>query len=154
MLRFILVNITFMTFIWLIIILFTIILLLECWNKEPYKRPDMKHVVERLKASMSNTENEHSVGHSSLLSLNKSSLHEALSKFSGFNNMDPSKLIECFNEEKVNEIVTRILEETNEGKGSKLILGYINSSQDIKEVYDWSLNNQNNSNCIFLLGYL
>src|ERR1044072_8967344 len=58
----------------------------------------------------------------------------------------------------IDELFNLISKETNEGKGEKVIkqhvLNYINSHKIIlQEIYNWLLNNQNNLNSIYLLGY-
>src|ERR1051325_4917136 len=58
----------------------------------------------------------------------------------------------------IDELSNFILREINEGKEEKVIkqhvLNYINSQNIIlQEIYNWLLNNQNNINSIYLLGY-
>src|SRR5947207_15378250 len=58
----------------------------------------------------------------------------------------------------INELVNLIFKELNEGKYEEIIkqhvLNYINNHKIIsQEIYHWLLNNQNNSNSIYLLGY-
>src|SRR6266498_2774278 len=58
----------------------------------------------------------------------------------------------------VNELVNLIFREINKGKNEEIIkqhaLSYINIHKIIsQEIHHWLLNNQNNSNSIYLLGY-
>jgi TPR repeat protein len=58
----------------------------------------------------------------------------------------------------INELVNLILKELNEGKDERImtqnVLNCINNYDIIsQEIYNWLLNNQNNSNSIYLLGY-
>ncbi|CAB4404719.1 unnamed protein product [Rhizophagus irregularis] len=58
----------------------------------------------------------------------------------------------------IDELVNLIFVKINEGKNEKMIklfvLNYINSNEIIpQEIHNWLLNNQNNSNSIYLLGY-
>src|SRR5688572_17514945 len=55
----------------------------------------------------------------------------------------------------VDEIVDTIFKMTNEGKSDRQIVSYLeNASVNSQETIDWLSNNQNNSNNIFLFGYL
>ncbi|GBC06319.1 hypothetical protein RclHR1_06770002 [Rhizophagus clarus] len=58
----------------------------------------------------------------------------------------------------INELINLILKRLNEGKNEEIIkknvIDFFNIHMIIlKEIYDWFLNNQNNSNSIFFLGY-
>src|SRR6266496_770647 len=58
----------------------------------------------------------------------------------------------------IDKLVNLYFKEVNEGKEEiirkKHILGYINNYKiNLQEIYFWLLNNQNNSNSIYLLGY-
>src|SRR6266498_1009012 len=58
----------------------------------------------------------------------------------------------------INELVNLIFKESNEGKDEEIIkqhvLNYINDHKiTSQEIYHWLLNNQNNSNSIYLFGY-
>src|SRR3954470_20501731 len=58
----------------------------------------------------------------------------------------------------IDELVNLYFKEVNEGKEEKirkqLVFGLINTYKiHIKEIYNWLLNNQYNSNSIYLLGY-
>ncbi|EXX64757.1 uncharacterized protein OCT59_007099 [Rhizophagus irregularis] len=133
----------------------------ECWNGEPDNRPTINQVVERLKEIIAKmnitTENNISA------SLNTdNSLHGEMSQIiQNFNKMNTKEIVPANNSfEKVNDIVNYIFEIDNEGKVSTLfkniknILDYFNDNNiDSREIYDWLLINQNNSDSIFLLGY-
>src|ERR1043166_1849712 len=59
----------------------------------------------------------------------------------------------------IDELLNLILKEINEGKVKKVIkqhvLNYINNQKitNLQEIYQWLLNNQNNLNSAYLLGY-
>src|SRR6266498_1945897 len=58
----------------------------------------------------------------------------------------------------INELVNLIFKESNEGKDEEIIkqhvLNYINDHKiTSQEIYHWLMNNQNNSNSIYLFGY-
>jgi len=55
----------------------------------------------------------------------------------------------------INEIVGLVFKEKNEGKeSSQHVLDYLNNHNiNSKEIYNWLLNDQNNLDSIFLLGY-
>ncbi|CAB4438305.1 unnamed protein product [Rhizophagus irregularis] len=70
-----------------------------------------------------------------------------------YENISPEKNLSIM----INEIVDLIFKENNKGMVNKLkqrVLDYLNNHNvNSKEIYNWSLNNQNNSESIFLLGY-
>ena len=157
--------------------------LLECWNGEPDNRPSMHEVSKRLEMIISqlndaityqklnddviNSEpNENPVLNSA-----ETSSHGELSQIiQNFHNMNTNDLNftlsdeQTFNEnvssEKivVKETITFIFKICNEGKEPTLrkqyTLDYLsNHNINSLEIYNWLVNNQNDSDSIFLLGY-
>jgi len=124
-------------------------LFLECWNSEPDNRPTMNQVVERLKSII----------------LNIDLLHNKLPKIiQNFDKTNAKEITESLIllERKfgiiINEIVDIILKELNEGKKAdivkQLVTDYLDNHNINSQVtYNLLLDNQNDSNSIFLLGY-
>ncbi|RGB36760.1 kinase-like domain-containing protein [Rhizophagus diaphanus] len=148
----------------------------ECWHENPDNRPTINQVVDRLNAIITKTgvmteiiEQYQIDDHESISvfgssgSLTKiNSLPGELSNFiENFNNLDTREIettMPTSFSEDINKIIEFIAKIINEGKEPKLrkqyILNYfdgyyINSG----EAYNFLLNNQDNPNSIFLLGY-
>ncbi|PKK65907.1 kinase-like protein [Rhizophagus irregularis] len=149
----------------------------ECWNGEPDNRPSMHEVVERLKTFISNSNiqtNHHQQNDNTKVKriqpLNTTSDENSSNKgwsqmIQMLQNLDS---IDIYNANEVepkkdfnmivNEIIDLISNELNENKEGKVIrqniLNYLkNLNVYSKDVYNWLLNNQNDSDFIFLLGY-
>ncbi|UZO03641.1 uncharacterized protein OCT59_024045 [Rhizophagus irregularis] len=138
----------------------------ECWNIEPDNRPSMFEVVKRLKAFISPSNIE--VDNLKVIedmdirnsSHKKSKIIQAIQNFENTNESTLNS-IDDINEVKktlINVIVEIIFKELNEEKDqdirNQLILDNLNSNKiTLLEIYNWLLNNQNESNYIFLLGY-
>jgi TPR repeat protein len=127
--------------------LFNITLFLECWNSEPDNRPTMNQVVERLK--------------SIIFISNK--LPQMIQNFDMIINVEETTkslilLIEKKFNKIIDEIIGLILKNLNESKNTdvvkKLILDYLNEYNiNLKIIYNFLMDIQNNSNSTFLLGY-
>ncbi|GBC06908.1 hypothetical protein RclHR1_07130007 [Rhizophagus clarus] len=133
------------------------ILYAECWDEDPNSRPEMNQVVSKLKTII--TKNK-TMTHSN-------QLDQIIQNFNKINIMEinPTPQInihENIFEENLNividELVNFSFKEVNEGKEENTrkrhILDYIkNFKINLQEIYNWLLNNQDNSNSIYLLGY-
>ncbi|PKK73445.1 kinase-like protein [Rhizophagus irregularis] len=149
----------------------------ECWNSEPENRPSMIEVVQRLKSIISNpnimiyynTSNQYFSEDSTLNSINSSS-NEALSQIiQNFGDVVTKDMATSSNMNKdiflkkrlINEIMEIIFNEINKGNSQVMINQYffnsiINNKVNkitLQEIYNWLLNNQNEPNFVFLLGY-
>ncbi|PKK74647.1 kinase-like protein [Rhizophagus irregularis] len=134
----------------------------ECWNYDPDNRPDMNQVVVKLEEIITLAEDHH------ISSINDNSLYENF--IHNFNKliikeMEPY-IIQNINENvfeedlsvMIDELIELYLKELNIGKETnvrkQLVLNYFkNYKINLQEIYNWLLNNQNNSNSIYLLGY-
>ncbi|CAB4436908.1 unnamed protein product [Rhizophagus irregularis] len=154
----------------------------ECWDNEPDNRPTMNQVLERLKAIITKTTENHqpelnfqstSTDEQNFNSINivtsniNNSLHGEMSQIiENFDKMNTKEIVyktlanEDISSKKnlnkiVNNIVNYIFKIINEGKNSsEFILDYFNDNNiNSQEIHDWLLINQNNSDSIFLLGY-
>ncbi|EXX51507.1 uncharacterized protein OCT59_007139 [Rhizophagus irregularis] len=157
----------------------------ECWDIEPDNRPTINQVLERLKAFITKTTENHQT-ESNLQSTStdgqnfnpinidtsniNNSLHGEMSQIiENFDKINTKEMVlytsltneDISTEKKLNKIVNNIVnyinQLANEGKDTKTIkyiLNYFNDNNiNSKEIYDWLLSNQNNSDSIFLLGY-
>ncbi|GBC09615.1 hypothetical protein RclHR1_00900001 [Rhizophagus clarus] len=142
----------------------------DCWNGEPDKRPAMNQVIDQLKLLISpetiendQTNNSEDITHNNTTAsheqkpFNSDNIKNSDASFTGFSNLVTAELVECLNVPSNNimndGILKNIFMRLNEGKDLKediLDDCYIDS----KEIYDWLINNQNDSdsNSIFLLG--
>ncbi|RGB36248.1 kinase-like domain-containing protein [Rhizophagus diaphanus] len=129
----------------------------ECWDGEPINRPSINEIITKLK-QLNN------------LNCNNNLLQKELSHI--IRNFDknftkeivPSiqNINETIFEEDLNividDLINYVFKEITEGRElvrKKRFFDYINNRNiNLKEIYAWILNNQNNSNSIYLLGYL
>ncbi|GBB88264.1 hypothetical protein RclHR1_01480029 [Rhizophagus clarus] len=146
------------------------ILYTDCWKNEPNDRPTMNQVVNRLRSfffSKLNLSNNFYQPADSKLN-NPSSvdnlLYGGLSQVIQNTEISMNEIIESLAllKEKFNiivdEIVNLISKNLNEGKEGKvvkkIVIDYLNNNNiNLQITYDLLLNNQNDSNSIFLLGY-
>jgi TPR repeat protein len=148
---------------------------LECWHENPDNRPTIEQVIERLNAIMTKTgeiteitedyqmDYELNSGFNSSGSMTMiNSLPGELSNFiKNFNNLDTKEIetiIPTIMSEDVNKMVVFITKIVNEGREPRLrkqyILDYFEEHYiNPEEKYKLLLNNQNNPDSIFLLGY-
>ncbi|GBB84566.1 hypothetical protein RclHR1_11130003 [Rhizophagus clarus] len=133
----------------------------DCWNIKPDNRPTINQVVAKLNEIKSKKENELSSKPRNTTEIPNNvnySLHSEMSRIiQNFNNMNTEEIEALTSPKKdldimVNEIV--LLFENTDIKGEKQeIISYLdNHNLTSKEIYNWLLNNQNNSNSVFLLG--
>ncbi|RGB27427.1 hypothetical protein C1646_658087 [Rhizophagus diaphanus] len=153
----------------------------ECWNNEPSKRPTIHEVVNRLGVFISNSssmkQNDLSDQNNPILDENttsnsRNSLHEELSQMiQNFSDINTNEIDGMFTNDQIkknlsseknlsiitNEIVDLIFKEVNKGieKVEQHVLDYLNNYKiKSEEIYNWLLlNNQNNTESIFLFGY-
>ncbi|RGB36917.1 kinase-like domain-containing protein [Rhizophagus diaphanus] len=149
----------------------------DCWDGEPDKRPTIGQVVKSLKEimntkSISITGNQQEINPTNIItSSNASSASNSYNGdiFQNFNRPNEKDILISIttNEQSIsskknlkiiiNEIVENITELFNEGNDAhKYITNYFNSnSHNIKsqEIYNWLIDNQNDLDSIFLLGY-
>ncbi|GBB95882.1 hypothetical protein RclHR1_26380004 [Rhizophagus clarus] len=135
----------------------------DCWNNEPDNRPTINQVVTKLKSIISYLKQNDS--NEDIQLSNEQSLNEPL-------NEKISQIIHNFNKININEIepststnliindlemvineLIFLLEGIRTERKKHEIINYLNN-KDItsKEIYDWLLLNQDNSNSIYLLG--
>ncbi|POG68110.1 kinase-like domain-containing protein [Rhizophagus irregularis DAOM 181602=DAOM 197198] len=144
----------------------------KCWDGEPDNRPTIYQVVDWLKAiitkldviikdtQFSNNQKLNSESQEELLQLNKN--------FSKINIKEIDSITVSYKREKllfekgfdilVDEMNDYLIKLANKGiewilLRQEVIEYFNNHNINLKEIYNWLLNNQNNSNSIFLLGY-
>ncbi|GBB91177.1 hypothetical protein RclHR1_18310005 [Rhizophagus clarus] len=133
----------------------------ECWDNEPVNRPTINQVVDKLKAIITKT---------NVTKSNVNSSHEGLlqiiQNFNKMNIMEIEPITQNINESifeedlgiVIDDLVNLYFKEINEGKEESVrkqhLFDYINNHKlNLQEIYNWLLNNQNNSNSVYLLGY-
>jgi TPR repeat protein len=154
---------------------------LECWDGEPDNRPTIYQVVEWLKAMITKTDvvienpqlsNEQELNEPPLSTNNFGSQGELSQLIQDFDKMDTKEIDTMTVQNKqgelsiekdfniiVDEINDYMLKLATKGIEWKLfkqqVIDYFNNyNVNLQEIYNWLvLNNQNNSNSIFLLGY-
>ncbi|GBC08825.1 hypothetical protein RclHR1_08400003 [Rhizophagus clarus] len=131
----------------------------DCWNNEPENRPTIKQVIARLNTIISDSQKNDCNSDIQLLNeqLLKSNNDQIIQNFSKINieEMEPlisTNLIINDFEPVINEIVL-LLENTEVRMRKYKIVKYLNNHNiTSREIYNWLLSNQDNSNSIFLLG--
>ncbi|POG74941.1 kinase-like domain-containing protein [Rhizophagus irregularis DAOM 181602=DAOM 197198] len=115
----------------------------ECWDGEPDNRPSMNNVVNRLRIiNLQSGARKTSVNNQ---------LTNERTNLNGNENSSNNISYQII----VNKTTEYIFETINKGLLGKLhILDYFkNNNINSQEIYDWLINNQENSNSNFLLGY-
>ncbi|GES91122.1 kinase-like domain-containing protein [Rhizophagus clarus] len=125
----------------------------ECWDNEPNNRPTMSQVIVKLNNFISNP-------------LLHKKLSQTIQNFDKINIIGIEPSIQNINKNifeedlsiLVDELVDLIFKAVNEGKElivrKQQFFDYIDDYMvNSQEIYNWLLNNQNNSNSIYLLGY-
>ncbi|RGB40299.1 kinase-like domain-containing protein [Rhizophagus diaphanus] len=135
----------------------------DCWNEEPDNRPTICKVVNRLNDIIFPNDETTKIDDDDLVNINIDK-----SEFSSAGGLDKKvtnkiyEITEYLNDQflkYVDELVNLICKEINEGKELGVTKEHIfdyfkNHNINLQEIYDWLLHNQNNTNSIFLLGYL
>ena len=120
--------------------------LLECWDNDHNKRPSMNDVVRRLEAIASQMTNE--------TFIQPNSNFNDIQSFN--NNIDNDLSLENVTIKKIIDIIFKL---TNEGEKREFdikddVIDYINKSKtNLPKIYSWIINNSNNTNSTFMLGY-
>ncbi|GBC20405.2 kinase-like domain-containing protein [Rhizophagus irregularis DAOM 181602=DAOM 197198] len=147
-------------------------LYIECWSFEPDDRPDMIQVVTKLKEIITKSVNcDQSLSTQQFnnvenIHINDNNLLQVIQNFDKIDikeiepkTQDINKYI--FEEDLsfvVDELVDLYFKKVNEGKEEKMrkqtILNYIdNNGLKLQEIHKWLINNQDDSNFYYLLGY-
>ncbi|EXX66165.1 uncharacterized protein OCT59_017102 [Rhizophagus irregularis] len=123
----------------------------DCWDSEPDNRPTIDQVVERLKAMITKT---------SMITENHQIKPDL--QLQNFDMIDTKEIIPLSSEKSeknfskiINEIVEFIFKLEKDGKESYRYIFDHFDGHNIKyqEIYNWLLDNQNDLDSIFLLGY-
>ncbi|CAB4440457.1 unnamed protein product [Rhizophagus irregularis] len=134
----------------------------DCWNTEPDNRPTINQVTAKLNAiilkeSIQLSSEQQNIVESPRNIINNS-LHGEMSQLiQNFNIMNTEEMDTSISSENnfdimVNEIIL-LLENTEIKMRKHEIVNYLNNHNTTsQEIYNWLLNNQNNSNSVFLLG--
>ncbi|RGB37338.1 kinase-like domain-containing protein [Rhizophagus diaphanus] len=123
----------------------------ECWNGKPKNRPSMNQVVDKLKSIITKT----CITESQIIQKNdKMNIKETEPTIQNVNRA----IFEEDLSSVIDELINLYFEEVNKGKEENVrkqfVIDYINNSNiSSQEIYNWLLNNHNDSNSIFLLGY-
>ncbi|GBC06905.1 hypothetical protein RclHR1_07130004 [Rhizophagus clarus] len=131
----------------------------DCWNNEPENRPTINQVIARLNTIISDfQQNDYNLDIQLLNEqLLKSNNDQIIQNFNKINIKETEPLISTnliINdfEPMICEIII-LLENTEVRMRKYKIVKYFNNHDiALREIYDWLLNNQNNSNSVFLLG--
>jgi hypothetical protein len=145
-----------------IFINYKLILYLDCWNTEPDDRPSIDQVVAKLNAIISKEKIQLSSEQQNIVEIPRNiinnSLHGEMSQLiQNFTNMNTGVVETSISSEYnfdmvVNEIIL-LLENIGMGLRKYGIVNYLhNHNTTLQGIYNWLLNNQNNSNSVFLLG--
>ncbi|RGB26724.1 kinase-like domain-containing protein [Rhizophagus diaphanus] len=149
----------------IILINFKLILYLDCWNNDPDDRPTINQVVEKLNAIIQKEDIQVPNKQENVLKFHENIINNSLygkmsqiiQNFSKINikEIEPSissNLI--MNDFKI--IITEIiflLENIESERKKHEVINYLNDHNlTSQEIYNWLLNNQDNSNSVFLLG--
>ncbi|RGB42670.1 kinase-like domain-containing protein [Rhizophagus diaphanus] len=144
----------------------------KCWDNEPDNRPTIYQVVNWLKEIISNTVVTQNTQFSSKQELNgnlgsQRELSQFIQNFDKVNIQEIDPIILSNEREKVlfekgfdviDEVNDYIIKLVNRGiewqmLKRQIIDYFVNYNINLQEMYKWLLNNQNNSNSIFLFGY-
>ncbi|RGB34459.1 kinase-like domain-containing protein [Rhizophagus diaphanus] len=135
----------------------------RCWDGEPTLRPNMNEVVDQLKEIMYSIDE---INENDLYSIVDESLHSNIDEISsnasssiGLSKLITNEVVEYFENEK-KELINKVVDKLNEiifdeKKGLKDSIIYDHCKKnyiDPKEIHNWLLDNQNDSNHISLLG--
>ncbi|POG54466.1 hypothetical protein GLOIN_2v1886636 [Rhizophagus irregularis DAOM 181602=DAOM 197198] len=131
----------------------------DCWNNEPDNRPTINQVVAKLNTIILNENVQlSSEQQKTPRNIINNSLHGEMSQLiQNFNNMNTKEMDTTISSENnfdimVNEIIL-LFENTVMERRKHEIVNYLNNHNiTSQEIYNWLLNNQNNSNSVFLLG--
>uniref|UniRef100_U9UA34 Protein kinase domain-containing protein n=1 Tax=Rhizophagus irregularis (strain DAOM 181602 / DAOM 197198 / MUCL 43194) TaxID=747089 RepID=U9UA34_RHIID len=135
----------------------------DCWNNEPDNRPNINQVVAKLdaiilKGDIELLSNEQQNIVETPININNNSLHGEMSQLiQNFNNMNTEEMDTSISSENnfdimINEIIL-LLGNTEMERKKHEIVNYLNNHNiTSQKIYNWLLNNQNNSNSVFLLG--
>uniref|UniRef100_U9TYE3 Uncharacterized protein n=1 Tax=Rhizophagus irregularis (strain DAOM 181602 / DAOM 197198 / MUCL 43194) TaxID=747089 RepID=U9TYE3_RHIID len=128
----------------------------DCWNKEPDNRPTADQVVAKLNEIILLNEKQNIVEIPKNVIDN--SLHGEMSQvIKNFCNMNTKEIETSITSDNnfyimVNEIIL-LLDNVNKERKKHEIVNYFNNHNiTSQEIYNWVLNNQDNSNSVFLLG--
>ncbi|GBC05381.1 hypothetical protein RclHR1_00620021 [Rhizophagus clarus] len=154
----------------------------DCWDGEPDNRPTMKQVVDRLRAMITNTSiiaENHQIK-SGLQSSDEQEYNPTTSSVSNSSHGVLTRVIQNFDKMNTNEIISTLTSEQKNILSQKKWSMIINEAIEIifdlnnkgnvvhkstfdnyfnnhninsQEIYNWLLNDQNDINSIFLLGY-
>ncbi|CAI2185356.1 19474_t:CDS:2 [Funneliformis geosporum] len=131
-------------------------LYIECWDDEPNNRPTMNQVVAKLGIFVAKTNEVKKNGKSSTQKIDQIITRLIESKTSP--NSEQIILSEKNSRIIIEELVNLIFKEKNKGIDTKIrnqsIFDYLNNHNvTLQGLIKWLLNDQNNSNSAFLLGY-
>ncbi|POG72248.1 kinase-like domain-containing protein [Rhizophagus irregularis DAOM 181602=DAOM 197198] len=133
----------------------------RCWDGEPTLRPNMNEVVDQLKEIMSSIDEINENGLYNIVNESHSNIDETSSNASsiGLSKLITNEVVEYFEHEKkelINKVVDKlneiIFDEKKELKDSIIYDHCKKNDIDPKEIHNWLLDNQNDSNHISLLG--
>ncbi|GBC02998.1 hypothetical protein RclHR1_04920007 [Rhizophagus clarus] len=136
----------------------------DCWNIEPDNRPTISQVVTKLNAIISEENNQISINQllkSAYKNIINNSLHEETFQITqNFSKTDIKEIEPSISSNLlINDLSIVIIEmilflENIEVKRKRReIINYLNNHNiNVQEIYNWLLNNQDNSDPVFLLG--
>ncbi|RGB40147.1 kinase-like domain-containing protein [Rhizophagus diaphanus] len=128
----------------------------ECWNGVPNNRPTMNQVVVKLKTILANsnttTENDQTDKLNSKLQ-NEQQVNDNIPNTTDSVHGELSQFINNFHKMDIKETTSPIHQWTKREKCKKATYYRLCYNHNSQEMYNWLLNNQNNPNNIFILGY-
>ncbi|PKK69544.1 kinase-like protein [Rhizophagus irregularis] len=143
----------------------------KCWDGEPDNRPTIYQVVDWLKAIITKLDviiKDTQFSNNQKLNLKSQELFQLNKNFSKINIKEIDSITVSYKREKllfekgfdilVDEMNDYLIKLANKGiewilLRQEVIEYFNNNNINLKEIYNWLLNNQNDSNSIFLLGY-